>query len=70
MFVEILKDFQREKIENDDDSIFYLEPRFVNHLDDAFRKRLTDLYRKEIKSKSVVLDLMSSWVSHLPSEIV
>ena len=37
---------------------------------DDFRGRLqvTQLYRERIPDNAVVLDLMSSWVSHLPSE--
>ncbi len=69
MTVEILNEFQRKKDDNNDDSIFYANPRFVNHLDDAFIRRLKNLYRERLASKSVVLDLMSSWNSHLPNEI-
>ncbi|WP_269623379.1 class I SAM-dependent methyltransferase [Prochlorococcus marinus] len=65
----ILTEYQRSKEDNNDDSLFYTQPRFVHHLDDGFRKRLTELYRKEIYQDAVVLDLMSSWVSHLPNEI-
>ena len=69
MTVQILNEFQRKKDDNNDDSIFYAHPRFVNHLDDAFLRRLKNLYRERLTSKSVVLDLMSSWNSHLPNEI-
>ncbi|MEB3321405.1 MAG: methyltransferase domain-containing protein, partial [Synechococcaceae cyanobacterium] len=43
--------------------------RFVQHLDGAFRTRLTRLYRECLPSGTVLLDLMSSWVSHLPEEL-
>ncbi len=66
---KILLDSQRFKEDNSDDSIFYAHPRFVHHLDEGFRLRLTQLYRERIPSESIVLDLMSSWVSHLPKEI-
>ena len=69
MITKVLTDYQRSKFDSEDDSIFYAKPRFVNHLDESFRRRLTDLYREEINSNSVVLDLMSSWISHLPDEI-
>jgi SAM-dependent methyltransferase len=42
----------------------------VQHLDAGFRDRLTQLYRDRIPERAVVLDLMSSWVSHLPDEVI
>ena len=59
----------REKIDIADDQIFYKQPRYVNHLSDSFRKRLTNLYSEYLLNHHVILDLMSSWVSHLPSNI-
>jgi len=69
MVVPVLSEAQRLKLDPSDDALFYAQPRFVQHLDGAFRQRLTDLYRERIAAGSVVLDLMSSWVSHLPEEI-
>ena len=66
--VQVLSDNERYKLDGSDDALFYSEPRFVQHLDEGFRQRLTQLYRERIPSCSVVLDLMSSWVSHLPEE--
>ncbi len=65
----LLSDSDRTKANNDNDSLFYLVPRFTFHLDDTFRRRLTDLYKDQISSSSDILDLMSSWVSHLPKDI-
>ena len=59
----------REKIDISDDRIFYQHPRYVNHLSVSFRERLTKLYSKYIFENNVILDLMSSWVSHLPENI-
>jgi len=67
--VQVLTEAQRRKWDNSDDQLFYAEPRFVQHLDSAFRGRLTALYRERIAPQAVVLDLMSSWVSHLPDEV-
>ncbi len=70
MFVQkVLNDFQRSKENNSNDAIFYANPRFVYHLDAGFRERLESLYRENIGKESIVLDLMSSWVSHLPEDI-
>ena len=59
----------RQKIDNTDDQIFYQQPRYVHHLSDSFRSRLTNLYSKYLLRHHVILDLMSSWVSHLPPNI-
>ena len=56
----------RQKIDLSDDLIFYKNPRYVNHLSPSFRMRLTNLYLNYLDSQDVILDLMSSWVSHLP----
>ena len=50
-----------------DDQIFYKNPRYVHHLSISFRNRLTNLYSDYLYNHHVILDLMSSWVSHLPS---
>jgi SAM-dependent methyltransferase len=67
--VLLLRQEERFKLDSSDDSLFYAEPRFVHHLDAAFRSRLTALYHQRIPPCAVVLDLMSSWVSHLPEEV-
>ena len=59
----------RIKIDASDDQIFYQQPRYVHHLSESFRTRLTELYSKYILNHYVVLDLMSSWVSHLPKDV-
>jgi len=59
----------RSKIDSADDLIFYQNPRYVNHLSDSFRARLTDIYSNYLHKHYVLLDLMSSWVSHLPKKI-
>ena len=59
----------RSKSDISDDEIFYQQPRFVHHLSDSFRNRLTSLYSEYLLNHYIILDLMSSWVSHLPSNI-
>ena len=70
MAVQVLSEAQRRKWDSSDDQLFYAEPRFVQHLDAGFRDRLTQLYRDRIPERAVVLDLMSSWVSHLPDDVI
>ena len=59
----------RLKTDTSDDQIFYQHPRYVHHLSESFRTRLTEIYSKYILNHHVVLDLMSSWVSHLPKNV-
>ncbi len=59
----------REKIDITNDEIFYQNPRYVHHLSVSFRTRLTNLYSEYLLHHHVILDLMSSWVSHLPFDI-
>ena len=51
------------------DPLFYGQPRFVTHIDDGAIAAVTGLYRELFPAGSTVLDLMGSWVSHLPPEI-
>lgn len=64
-----LSTYDRNKSDISDDEIFYQQPRFVHHLSDSFRNRLTSLYSEYLLNHYIILDLMSSWVSHLPSNI-
>ena len=45
------------------------QPRIVQHVDDTFRRKVSQLYRQTIPADGAVLDLMSSWVSHLPEDV-
>ena len=64
-----LSTYDRIKSDICEDEIFYQQPRFVHHLSDSFRNRLTSLYSEYLFNHHIILDLMSSWVSHLPSNI-
>ena len=57
------------KLDPEDDAVFYEPPRLVCHIDDGAIAALTGFYRTILPSGGVLLDLMSSWVSHLPPEI-
>ena len=65
----LLEAKQRTKLDPSDDSLFYSLPRFVTHVDEGFIDRLTNLYRERLKPNTRILDMMSSWVSHLPEEM-
>ncbi|WP_019505728.1 class I SAM-dependent methyltransferase [Pleurocapsa sp. PCC 7319] len=65
----MLRPEQRTKLDDTNDLDFYDYPRFVTHVDSGFIDRLTNLYREQLKPNTRILDLMSSWVSHLPDDI-
>ncbi len=65
----ILSPDQRTKLDDTNDRAFYDYPRLVTHVDQGFVTQLTALYRSKLTSGMRVLDLMSSWVSHLPPEL-
>jgi len=58
-----------ERVDEADDAIFYLKERKVHHLDAHARKTISDIYANIIKPADRVLDLMSSWESHIPENI-
>ncbi len=51
------------------DSDFYQRPRLVDHLDRTATAQVEDLYRRLIEPGAEVLDLMSSWKSHLSDDL-
>jgi SAM-dependent methyltransferase len=51
------------------DPAFYAQPRFVAHLDPGALLAVTQLYRTVLPEHGTILDLMSSWISHLPEEL-
>ena len=60
---------QRTKINTVDDRNWYSQPRLCTHVDDEFLAQLTQLYRERIPAGGKVLDMCSSWISHLPPEV-
>ncbi len=51
------------------DEMFYLSPRLVSHIDDYAKKSVGAFYRRYLGEGMRILDLMSSWESHLPAGI-
>lgn len=63
------------RLDESNDNFFYDSPRFVTHIDDRAIKSLTNYYREEMAAMALktnedvdVLDLCSSWISHLPED--
>jgi len=53
----------------EDDKEFYREPRIVHHLDSTARFHVQSIYSRFLSAGMRVLDLMSSWESHLPNNL-
>jgi SAM-dependent methyltransferase len=58
-----------DRVDASPDPVFYALPRLVNHIDDATIAALSDYYREVLPPGGAILDLMSSWVSHLPADV-
>ena len=58
-----------DKADPSPDPLFYAQPRLVTHIDDGAIAAVTALYRQLLPPGGHILDLMSSWVSHLPPEM-
>lgn len=58
-----------EKEDPASDAAFYVEPRFETHIDAAAIAALTELYREVLPPGGDLLDLGSSWISHLPTDV-
>jgi SAM-dependent methyltransferase len=57
------------RLDDSDDELFYREPRFVVHIDDAAISTVGEIFLRHLPRGGAILDLMSSWRSHLPPEL-
>jgi SAM-dependent methyltransferase len=65
----VQNEFQAEHFAREDggdDEMFYGVARLVKHIDEAASAALADYYARALPSGSDILDLMSSYASHLP----
>ena len=58
-----------ERYDETDDANFYTQPRLVVHIDDKAIAATTQLFRDYLPANGTILDLMSSWRSHLPTDV-
>jgi len=56
-------------MDESDDELFYEFPRLVLHIDDHAIADVSTIYGALLPRNSEILDLMSSWRSHLPSAL-
>jgi hypothetical protein len=57
------------KLDGADDADFYASARLVTHIDNRAIGALTAFYRKMLPAGGTLIDLMSSWISHLPDDV-
>ena len=54
------------RMDESDDRLFYTEPRLVTHIDDHAIAAIGRYFSETLPEGGIILDLMSSWRSHLP----
>ncbi|MGA2410045.1 MAG: methyltransferase type 11, partial [Candidatus Binataceae bacterium] len=59
-------DFFR-RLDESDDELFYQYPRFVTHIEDGAIAKAGEIYASLLPVGGTILDLMSSWRSHIPA---
>jgi SAM-dependent methyltransferase len=60
---------EKESFSRDDetpDTLFYSEPRLIGHIDRTCHENLLNFYAENLPREGKILDLMSSYESHLP----
>lgn len=69
----VLPDYYFDKQDPSRDELFYSVPRKVVHIDngaiEALRAYLATVFKPVTKESISILDLMSSWRSHLPNDL-
>jgi SAM-dependent methyltransferase len=56
------------RLDEREDRLFYTLPRLVTHIDNGAIEAIRALYAELLPPDATVLDLMSSWKSHLPDQ--
>lgn len=64
-----MSDLIFKRADDSSDEAFYAAPRFVTHIDAGAIAAVTQLYREFLPANGAILDLMTSWVSHLPTAV-
>lgn len=57
-----------DRVDQTDDREFYIQPRLVRHIDDSACLALSGFFAQMMPPGGTVLDLMSSYASHLPAD--
>ena len=62
-------EFPLKRADENEDRLFYAMPRMVDHIDGKALEVLQAIYSRHVSPGSSVLDLMTSWTSHLDDSI-
>lgn len=57
------------RVDESDDALFYSFPRFVVHIDEWAIATIGEIFEQRLPRNAALLDLMSSWRSHLPASL-
>jgi SAM-dependent methyltransferase len=57
------------RVDESDDDAFYDFPRLTVHIDDSAIAAVSEIYASRLPARAAILDLMSSWRSHLPDSL-
>jgi len=57
------------RVDESDDELFYSQPRLVVHIDEGAIKKVGQIYARLLPQEGAILDLMSSWRSHMPEQV-
>jgi SAM-dependent methyltransferase len=57
------------RIDESDDELFYSQPRLVVHIDEGAIKKVGHIYARLLPQGGAILDVMSSWRSHVPEQV-
>ena len=57
------------RMDESEDEVFYESPRFVVHIDDGAIAAVGEIYASRLPQGGAILDLMSSWRSHIPASV-
>jgi FKBP-type peptidyl-prolyl cis-trans isomerase 2 len=57
------------RVDESDDDVFYQQDRLINHIDSTASAQIASSYSHYLRPGMKILDLMSSWQSHLPTDI-
>ena len=64
-----LPDDYFRRVDDSADELFYSTPRLVVHIDDGAIAKVGEIYARLRPQGGAILDLMSSWRSHLPAHL-
>ena len=64
-----MSDSSFKRMDDREDSLFYETERLVQHLDRTAIEQVSEIHGRFLQPGMQLLDLMSSWVSHIPESI-